>query len=53
MTRLEHLLKDPPETPEPDTDGIVRAPSGAGPGRFEGFVVRFAHPGADTRRPTS
>jgi uncharacterized protein (UPF0548 family) len=53
MTRLERLLKDPPETPEPDADGIVRAPSGAGPGRFEGFVVRFAHPGADTRRPTS
>ena len=51
MTRLQRLLNDPPETPKPDADGIVRAPSGAGPGRFEGFVVRFAHPGLDTRRP--
>ena len=51
MTRLRRLLDDPPPTPEPDADGIVRAPSGAGPGRFEGFVVRFAHPGLDTRHP--
>jgi uncharacterized protein (UPF0548 family) len=45
MTRLHRLLNDPPETPTPDADGIVRAPTGAGPGRFEGMVVRFAHPG--------
>jgi uncharacterized protein (UPF0548 family) len=51
MTRLRRLLDDPPPTPRPDADGIVRAPSGAGPGRFEGFVIRFAHPGLDTRRP--
>jgi uncharacterized protein (UPF0548 family) len=51
MTRLQRLLDDPPDTPEPDDDGIVRAPSGAGPGRFEGLVIRFAHPGLDTRRP--
>ena len=51
MTRLQHLLDDPPKAPEPDADGIVRAPSGAGPGRFEGFVIRFAHPGLDTRHP--
>ena len=53
MTRLQRLLTDPPPTPKPDADGIVRAPSGAGPGRFEGFVVRFAHPGMDTRHPGS
>jgi uncharacterized protein (UPF0548 family) len=53
MTRLKRLLDDPPEPPKPDADGIVRAPSGAGPGRFEGFVIRFAHPGLDTRRPRS
>ncbi len=51
MTRLSRLLDDPPPTPTPDADGIVRAPSGAGPGRFEGFVIRFAHPGLDTRHP--
>jgi uncharacterized protein (UPF0548 family) len=45
MTRLHRLLADPPEKPTPDADGIVRAPTGAGPGRFEGVVVRFAHPG--------
>jgi uncharacterized protein (UPF0548 family) len=50
MTRLLKLLTDPPKPPQPNADGIVRAPSGAGPGRFEGFVVRFAHPGMDTRQ---
>ena len=53
MTRLKRLLDDPPTPPEPSPDGIVRAPTGAGPGRFEGFVVRFAHPGMDTRRSPS
>jgi len=51
MTRLRRLLDDPPPTPKPNADGIVRAPTGAGPARFEGFVIRFAHPGLDTRRP--
>ena len=51
MTRLQHLLDDPPKPPDPDADGIVRAPTGTGPGRFEGFVIRFAHPGLDTRHP--
>ena len=51
MTRLRRLLDDPPSAPAPDEDGIVRAPTGAGPGRFEGLVVRFAHPGLDTRHP--
>jgi uncharacterized protein (UPF0548 family) len=51
MTRLRSLLADPPAPPQPDADGIVRAPTGTGPGRFEGFVVRFAHPGLDTRHP--
>jgi hypothetical protein len=45
MTRLQRLLTDPPPTPTPDADGIVRAPTGAGPGRFDRFVIRFAHPG--------
>jgi uncharacterized protein (UPF0548 family) len=45
MIRLQRLLTDPPPTPTPDADGIVRAPTGAGPGRFDRFVVRFAHPG--------
>ena len=36
MTRLERLLNDPPETPEPDADGIVRAPVGCGPGPVRG-----------------
>jgi uncharacterized protein (UPF0548 family) len=43
--RLRGLLADPPAPPEPGPDGLVRAPSGAGPGRFEGLVVRFHHPG--------
>jgi uncharacterized protein (UPF0548 family) len=51
MTRLRRLLDDPPPTPKPNADGIVRAPTGAGPARFEGFVIRFAHPGLDTRHP--
>ena len=45
MTRLQRLLTDPPSKPTPDADGIVRAPTGAGPGRFDRFVIRFAHPG--------
>jgi uncharacterized protein (UPF0548 family) len=48
MTRLQRLLSDPPEKPKPDADGIVRAPSGTGPGRFDGFVLRFVHPGRST-----
>ena len=36
MTRLQRLLDDPPDTPEPDADGIVRAPVGGGPGPVRG-----------------
>ncbi|HXV92557.1 MAG TPA: DUF1990 family protein [Pseudonocardia sp.] len=46
MTRLRTQLQAPPEPPHPGPDGLVRAPTGAGPGRFEGLVVRFHHPGA-------
>jgi len=45
MTRLQRLLQDPPLPPQPGPDGLARAPSGAGPGRFEGLAIRFHHPG--------
>lgn len=45
LRRLTEQLHDPPAPPRPGPDGIVRAPSGAGPGRFEGLVLRFSHPG--------
>lgn len=45
LRRLTEQVQDPPATPQPGPDGIVRAPSGAGPGRFEGLVLRFSHPG--------
>jgi uncharacterized protein (UPF0548 family) len=45
LARLRAQLAHPPEPPQPGPDGVVRAPAGAGPGRFEGLVVRFAHPG--------
>jgi uncharacterized protein (UPF0548 family) len=45
LARLRRQLQSPPDPPEPGPDGIVRAPSGAGPGRFEGLVLRFTHPG--------
>jgi len=45
-TRLLAQLKNPPEPPKPGADGIVRAPSGAGPGRFEGLALRVRDPGA-------
>ena len=45
LQRLKVLVTAPPEPPRPGPDGVVRAPSGAGPGRFEGLVVRFAHSG--------
>ena len=45
MTRLQRLLTDPPETPKPDDDGIVRAPSGAGPGPVRGVRGPLRAPG--------
>jgi uncharacterized protein (UPF0548 family) len=45
MARLLRLLADPPAPPQPGSDGIVRAPSGLEPGRFEAFTLRFPHPG--------
>lgn len=45
MNRLLELLKNPPGPPEPDADGIVRAPSEAPPERFTRALVRIADPG--------
>jgi uncharacterized protein (UPF0548 family) len=45
LARLHRLLQDPPPPPQPGPDGMVRAPRGVEPGRFESFTVRFAHPG--------
>jgi uncharacterized protein (UPF0548 family) len=43
--RLQQLLAAPPTPPRAGPDGLVRAPSGVEPGRFEIFTLRFAHPG--------
>ena len=45
QARLLRLLADPPAPPRPGGDGLVRAPSGLGSGRFEVFALRFPHPG--------
>jgi uncharacterized protein (UPF0548 family) len=45
LARLHRLLQDPPEPPKPGPDGLIRAPSGVEPGRFEAFTLRIAHPG--------
>ena len=45
LRRLAQQIAHPPRPPQPGPDGIVRAPSGAGPGRFERLVLRFPHPG--------
>ncbi|MDT7652001.1 MAG: hypothetical protein QOI36_3407 [Pseudonocardiales bacterium] len=45
LARLHRLMQAPPCPPTPGPDGIVRAPSGVEPGRFEGWTLRFAHPG--------
>jgi uncharacterized protein (UPF0548 family) len=46
LVRLHRLMQAaPPGPPAPGPDGIVRAPSGAGVGRFESWTVPFAHPG--------
>jgi uncharacterized protein (UPF0548 family) len=45
LARLRALLHAPPPPPRPGPDGLVRAPSGVEPGRFEAFTLRFAHPG--------
>jgi uncharacterized protein (UPF0548 family) len=43
--RLRRLLQVPPAAPRPGPDGLVRAPSGVEPGRFEFLTLRIAHPG--------
>jgi uncharacterized protein (UPF0548 family) len=45
LARLRALLQARPAPPKPGPDGLVRAPSGVNPGRFETFTLRFAHPG--------
>ena len=45
LRRLHTLLQDPPSPPAPGPDGIVRSPTGADPGRFEGWTVRIADAG--------
>jgi len=45
LARLQRLLQDPPGPPQPGPDGLVRAPSGVEPGRFDAFALRFPHPG--------
>lgn len=45
LGRLRELVADPPPLPEPGPDGIVRAPSGVRPGRFEAWTLRIADAG--------
>jgi uncharacterized protein (UPF0548 family) len=45
LQRLHTLLQDPPASPQPGPDGIVRAPSGVEAGRFERWTVRVADAG--------
>ncbi|GAA3078290.1 DUF1990 domain-containing protein [Pseudonocardia yunnanensis] len=45
LVRLHRLMQAPPCPPAPGPDGIVRAPSGVGAGRFEKWTLPFAHPG--------
>ncbi len=45
LRRLTTQLDTPPPTPQPGSDGLVRAPSDAAPRPLDAFVIRFAHPG--------
>lgn len=45
LQRLHTLLQAPPPPPAPGEDGIVRAPTGVEPGRFEGWTIRVADAG--------
>jgi Domain of unknown function (DUF1990) len=45
LVRLHRLMQAPPCPPAPGPDGIVRAPSGVGVGRFEKWTLPFVHPG--------
>ncbi|WP_344428466.1 DUF1990 family protein [Pseudonocardia ailaonensis] len=46
LRRLRHLVRDPSPVPEPGPDGVVRAPTGSRPGRFEAWTVRVVDAGA-------
>ncbi len=41
LQRLRRLLQAPLPPPQPGPDGIVRAPSGVEPGRFERWTIRI------------
>jgi uncharacterized protein (UPF0548 family) len=45
LARMRGLVEAPPAPARPGPDGLVRAPSGVEPGRFEAFTLRFTHPG--------
>lgn len=45
LARLRRLVRDPPPLPRPGPDGLVRAPSGVEPARFEALTMRIVHPG--------
>jgi uncharacterized protein (UPF0548 family) len=45
LARLLRLLSDPTAPPQAGADGLVRAPSGSEPSRFEALALRFPHPG--------
>ncbi|MHA6622565.1 DUF1990 family protein [Pseudonocardia sp. DLS-67] len=40
LERMPMLVEAPPPPPQPGPDGIVRAPSGLHPGRFEAWTIR-------------
>lgn len=46
LTRLSSRLRNMPERPTPDEDGLVHVPTGTRPGRFEWLTIRILHPGA-------
>jgi len=45
LRRLAGQMAHPPAPPTAGAGGVVKAPSGTAPGRFEWLTVRFAHPG--------
>lgn len=45
LRRLEIQMKAPPQPPQPGPTGLVQAPSGTRPGRFEWLTIRFRDPG--------
>ncbi|MCF7553027.1 DUF1990 family protein [Pseudonocardia sp. WMMC193] len=50
LRRLQVLVREPATAPRPGPDGIVRAPTGSRPGRFEAWTVRLVDAGATPGR---